>query len=405
MMRNCWLMAAGALLVLVPNAQAMDFSVDAYADARLVLPAGGEKSWIDGGLGKFRFGAAQPSPNFRLVEAVAQGTLAVTDELHAVGVIRLEPEQRSGLDILESYASWRPGAEGGWQWSAKAGVFFPPISVENDDLGWTSPYTLTPSAINSWVGEELRTIGGEGTVAFSRDWGTLTAVGAFFCCNEPAGDIMADRGWALDDRSSGLLERVREPDTTAALFGETPPSRAGLFQNIDGHVGWYAGGRVELSGVGQLAALRYDNEADPDAATSGDAAWHTRFWSVSLTSRLAGVAILAQGLAGDTAIGGYYGPDIVTDFRSAFLLLSYDIDEEWRVSGRADLFQTRNSSGTLFDEDGRALTGALIWNARDWLRLSAEILNIDSRRGERVLEGGTAARNDTQFQLGARVFL
>ena len=50
-------------------------------------------------------------------------------------------------------------------WSVKAGAFFPTISLENDDLGWTSPYTLTPSAINSWIGEELRTIGSEGIAA------------------------------------------------------------------------------------------------------------------------------------------------------------------------------------------------------------------------------------------------
>ena len=43
----------------------------------------------------------------------------------------------------------------------KTGAFFPTISLENDDLGWTSPYTLTPSAINSWIGDELRTIGSE----------------------------------------------------------------------------------------------------------------------------------------------------------------------------------------------------------------------------------------------------
>ena len=48
----------------------------------------------------------------------------------------------------------------------KAGAFFPTISLENDDIGWTSPYTLSASAINTWIGEELRTIGTEGTLRF-----------------------------------------------------------------------------------------------------------------------------------------------------------------------------------------------------------------------------------------------
>jgi hypothetical protein len=33
------------------------------------------------------------------------------------------------------------------------------MSLENRAGGWKTPYTITPSAISSWVGEELRTIG------------------------------------------------------------------------------------------------------------------------------------------------------------------------------------------------------------------------------------------------------
>ena len=59
-----------------------------------------------------------------------------------------------------------PAAAGPVSWSVKTGAFFPTISLENDDLGWTSPYTLTPSAINSWIGEELRTIGSEAILRY-----------------------------------------------------------------------------------------------------------------------------------------------------------------------------------------------------------------------------------------------
>ena len=72
------------------------------------------------------------------------------------------PRQRSGVDALEGYLAGIPPSQGDVSWSVKTGAFFPTISLENDDLGWTSPYTLTPSAINSWIGEELRTIGSEG---------------------------------------------------------------------------------------------------------------------------------------------------------------------------------------------------------------------------------------------------
>ncbi len=380
----------------------MDVSFDAYVDARLVVPPG-EKSWLDGGLGKFRFGARQPTPDIRFVEAVGQATLAVTGDLHAVAVLRLEPGQRSGIDVLETYLAWRPAGSGDWHWSAKAGAFFPPLSVENDDLGWTSPYTLTPSAINSWAGEELRTIGGEATLTRHTSWGTLSAVGALFCCNEPAGTVMAARGWALDDRPSGLFERLRLPDATVQLYGGQPPGRTGLFENIDGQVGWYAQARWDIPDIGQVAVLRYDNRADPSAFTSRDSSWATRFWNVSFKTRVFGAAVLAQAFTGDTAIGGG-GALSTTYFDSAFVLASYDFGD-WRLSARAEAFDTRTAGFSVMDEDGHAFTAAVLWSARDWLRLSVELLTIDSRRAERLLQGAPAEVGDSQFQLGARVFL
>lgn len=393
---------AGAFLAPIAHAQAMEVTFDAYVDARLVVPPD-EVSWLDGGLGKTRYGAAQPSPNLRFAEAAGQATLAINDDLHATTVLRIEPKQTTGIDILETYFSWRPPADGVWRWSVKAGAFFPPVSVENDDLGWTSPYTLTPSAINSWVGNELRTIGAEANVAWSGGYGTLTAVGSLYCCNEPAGILMADRGWSLDDRPTGLLERVRIPDATATMFGMPVPSRTGMFENIDGHVGWYLGAKWDVPEIGQLAALWYDNNADPDAFTARDTSWRTHFWSASLKAHPFGLMLLAQAMTGDTVIEsfGYH----YTDFDAAYVLLSYDFDD-WRVSGRTDVFQTRaRPSFTLMNEDGYALTGAVSWSPEDWLRLTGELLDVESRRAERAVLGATPQQSNIQFQLSARFFL
>ena len=146
-----------------------------------------------------------------------------------------------------------------------------------------------------------------------------------------------------------------------------------MFENIDGHVGWYAGLQLDVSDFGQLTGWHYDNNADPYAVTTHDESYHTIFWSSSFKTRIAGAAVIAQAMTGDTAQGGQ-----TTRFASAFLLASYDIDD-WRVSARADAFQTRNNpSAPLYDEDGHAFTTALFWNTRDWLRLGAEVLVIDS---------------------------
>ena len=144
------LLAAGLLAAAsLPARAEQDFgalSVSGYADFRLIAPPR-ETAWLNGGLSKFRYGG--DGGTFRFSEAVLQGDLKLGDDLSAVAVLRGEPEQRTGIDMLEGYVSWHPLAAGPVSWSVKAGAFFPTISLENDDLGWTSPYTLTPSAINS----------------------------------------------------------------------------------------------------------------------------------------------------------------------------------------------------------------------------------------------------------------
>ncbi len=399
-MRNRFLLLLTVCIALVTSAKAADFSFDGYIDARLVFPSG-EKSWLDGGLGKFRFGSGQPSPNFRFAEAVGQASVAVTPELHGVVLARIEPEDRTGVDLLETYVSWRPEANGNWRWSAKGGAFMPPISLENDDLGWTSSYTLTPSAINSWVGNELRTIGGEGSAEWHGPAGTISATGALFCCNEPAGVLIAKQGWTLDDRPTGLLERARLPDGFLKSSPTPLHRRAGLFENIDGRIGWYGMLRWSIPDFGQVAAFYYDNDAEADEHTSRDHSWRTSFWNVSYRGQFEGVTLLAQALSGETYIG--YEPSHITRFDSAYALASYDIGD-WRLSGRAEAFATRSSSSVQRDEDGHALTAATSWSARSWLRFTGELIRLSSRRAERAVFREPANRTDTQFQLNARLY-
>ena len=70
------------------------------------------------------------------------------------------------VDVTETYLDWRPFPAHGWRWRTKLGAFYPPISLENRAAGWSSPYSLTSSAINTWLGEEFRTIGAEVTATW-----------------------------------------------------------------------------------------------------------------------------------------------------------------------------------------------------------------------------------------------
>jgi hypothetical protein len=405
-----WVMRAAGRIVLatvlffagVQVACADDFSFQGYVDARLIAPPN-EQSWLDGGLGKLRFGSAHGGLTARFVEAVGEASWWVTPELDTVAVIRAEPEQRTGLDALEAYARYRPVSTESWQWSVKAGAFFPPISLENDDVGWTSPYTLTPSAIDSWVGDELRTIGVEGTSQWHTALGSLTVTGAIFCCNEPAGVLMAERGWTLDDRPTGLFETLHEPSATLTLLGLQSPDRTPIFKEIDNRVGWYASAAWETAGLGHVQILYYDNDADPSAHDLDYFAWHTRFWSAGFQTRISEIAVLGQALEGSTTIAPAPSVSWTTDFWSAYLLASYDFDD-WRLSARADVFGTGQSDAWWqpFGEHGHALTTALSWMPKTWLRLTAEWVGLEGERPERALVGLSKNQTDNQLQLAAR---
>ncbi|MEO7054351.1 MAG: hypothetical protein ABI191_05205 [Rhizomicrobium sp.] len=385
-----------------------DLSISGYADLRIIAPPR-EVAWLNGGLSKFRYG--NDEGHFRFAEAVVQGRYKVDDTLSAVLVLRGEPEQRIGIDMLEGYVSWHPASNGPFSWSAKTGAFFPTISLENDDLGWASPYTLTPSAINSWIGEELRTIGSEAILRYdTSDFGTVSLTGAVTCCNDPAGVLMAERGWAMDDRPAGIFSDQRLPDATLRLFRQTPPDRTPMFDEIDGRPGWYAGLTWQMAGVGKLSVLRYDNEGDPNKVSGEYAAWDTRFWSYGARTGWDELVVIAQGLQGQTVVGTRFGLSY-TFFQSAFLLASHDLSgvgaEDWRASVRGDVFATRHPAATpsIMDEDGHAVTVALSWQHFDWLRVTGEMIAMQSRRREYLLDGfPSAALSQQQLQLSARFF-
>lgn len=378
-----------ATLVFPAASRAADFSFQGYADLRLVFPSQ-ETSWLKGGLGKFRYSG--DGAQFRFAEAAGQATLALGDEFHLVGVGRIEPRDRAGIDALEFYGSYHPHVED-WDIGLKAGAFFPPFSLENTDLGWTSPYTITPSTINSWVGHELRTIGSELRIAHDTPIGRFSLTASLFCCNDPAGVLIANGGWTLDDRYSGLFETLPEA-------GSSPLSRTPVFRELDNRPGWYAGMGWNIRGAGTLSIYRYNNDANDEITRGTASGWRTKFWSGGWESHFGSVSLLAQAMIGSTVIefpGAYFD----VNFESSYILASYDWSD-WRLSGRVESFSTQAEYGG--GENGNAFTAALSWMPKDWLRITTEVIALDSRRDERIIEGLAPRQSQVQEQTSLRVF-
>jgi len=386
--------------------RAEDYTLNGFGDARLVQPSN-QRSWTDGGLGKLRFnGGSDSGSEPHLAEIAADGKAQVTPELAFLGTLHIAPNQYTPVDILEGYARYRPVDNASWQWTMKLGAFFPPISLENESVAWTSPWTLTPSAINTWVGEELRTIGGETSGEWRFDGGALQATGALFGWNAAAGTLIEDRGWSLGDSYTGVFGKVRLPDIFARRLGATTPYYEEPFVQIGDSPGWYAGTSARLDGVGKLTLLHYDNRADPRATRNGQIGWRTKFDSVGVEVDIDDIVLLSQAMSGSTEIDPSPTYRSLTKFQSAYFLAGRYFGNV-TVAARVEFFDTHNEAPSFapdLSERGQAGTVAVSWRPVHWLRFTAEALRVDSYRHDRISAGLAPRAAENQFQLGARAF-
>jgi opacity protein-like surface antigen len=369
-------------------------------DARLVS-SDGRSSFVNGGLGTLRYDHTESG--LRLGRA----RFALSEALGEVWSLRLDASawgdhDRNPAGLTEAYLQFRPYPFNGYRFRLKAGAFHAPISLENRASGWESPYTLSYSAINTWLGEELRTIGAEGQL----DWlGTRTGhafdlalTAGVFGWNDPAGVVIATRGFALDDRQTTLFGRVGSSNSSALQPIE-------LFHEIDGRAGFYAGVEGRYLDRVVVRAVRYDNRADPAAFDSAiqDFAWRTKFNSVGVRAESAnGWAAIAQWLDGETYIapGGTY---LGWPFRARFVLVSRQLRNH-RLSIRYDWFavdsETEDGSGA---QHGHAWTAAYVFEPDTHWRFTLEWLRVSSDTANRALElGAPRVATETQVQLAVR---
>lgn len=392
------------LLAIAPiEASAQQFGANALIDLGVVLPSD-QTSFMKGGLGKVEFGGGGSSP-LATGQALADVWAQFGPSADVFATFRLAPDQHVPFDILEAYTRYRPVSTGPLVWTLKGGFFWPPISLENEGIGWTSPWTLTSSAINSWLGDEVRTIGGETTIEWRHETGSVGLIGSVFAANDPTGTLLADRGWVFDSRPIGLLGEPRRPDVVARQLRRSTPMREQVFQEIDGEPGWYAGAALRQDGIGRLTGLYYDNRADPSLFSGGDFGWRTKFTSLGAEIDIGDVVLLSQAMFGDTTIAPSRTNSIKTNFQSAYLLAGYYFGDH-RIAARVDVFATQQNStrnGPGPGEHGYALTLVGTWAPLPWMRLTAELLRIDSYVAKRVAAGLPTSATETQVQLVGRL--
>jgi hypothetical protein len=395
-------LAALAMAHAAPAA-ATDWEVD--LDVRL-LNSDGERSFLNGGLGALRFG--EDDSGLRLGRA----RFALSQPIGQVLSLRVDAsawdgDDKNPVDLTEAYLEYRPYPRSGYRTRVRAGAFYPPISLENRAAGWESPYTISSSALNTWLAEELRTIGLEGELQWlgtrmghSFDLGLTLGL---YGWNDPLGVVVAGHGFALHDRQTPLFGRVG-PRNVPPLYAREP------FHEIDGRAGYYAGVEARYLDRVVLRALHYDNRADPTAydAELGDFAWETLFDTAGVRIEGgSGWALILQWLDGETYIEPFAGFVIEWPFETQYALISKRVAQKHLITARYDEFSVgSNLPANEGVQDGHAWTVAYVYEHGPRWRFMLEWLDVKSTLYNRALYlGMSPLATESKVELAVRYAL
>lgn len=393
-------------------------SLTAYGDARVVA-ANGEKAWTDGGFGKLRYGGdgTGGGDGFDAKPELGEAGLVWQPRLGwafsgTVVALAQEGEGRSlEAGLSEAYLTYKPLGGGPIRISARAGLMWPPISMEHAGPEWAVADTVTPSAIGSWIGEEVKVVGLEVTAKGQAGAHEIAATVAVFDDNDTAGALLTFRGWALHDRKA--LAFRRQPLPPLDDFAQSIQPRythplldldSGFFKRpgLFGKIAWTAPVPVRLE------ATHYDNGGDPLAVNADlEWGWRTRFDTLGLAADLgAGREIRAQGLSGRTRMGDKLAGRNWIDmrFRAAFGQVTQRF-ARGSVSARVDLFDTRNRGSGVQgqdDEHGWAATVAARRELSPALTALIEYLHVESDRQARTRTALEPQQSQDQVQMVMR---
>ncbi len=394
------------------------FSKDTFTvllDARLVV-ANGSESFVNGGFGKTRF-QGDANGGFRAQAVPVEADLVwdprFSSSLSANISAAWQHDHGAGPDLIEAYLTYLPAQTGALSVSGRVGYMWPEISLEHSTGGaWTVVNTITPSAINSWVGEETKVLGGEATLHANLGEQQFGLTGGVFGWNDTSGTLLSFRGWALQDIKGTADGHFKLPPLDS-FIGLIQQNQTRNTIEIDHQPGWYA--RLDWRPPWPFGAalFYYDNRANPEAFTSaGQWGWHTRFWNLGFNADLdSKTRLLAQAMTGSTIMGFPVNgvPWVHTDFRSAYVLVTHNFGP-FALTGRIEGFATREHGSEMSpdnSEDGWAWTVAARVPLNNHLSLSAEALSVQSWRGSRVDLAGLPSPFEDQavFQIALRARL
>ena len=387
--------AAFALCLLIAAAaHAQTFALHGFGTARGVN-ASGPPSWLDGGFGRLSAGDGHTEA-LAVLQLGADWTPSPYFDLHASGVARRQATHAGRpAGIVDAYADVR-AIRGRDTLQLRVGQFFLPSSRENKGELWTSPYMISFSALNTWIGEELRPVGADLEWRHETSSGmVLTAAATAFQNNDSLGALLGWRGWTIGNRLSVYNEVLPLPPlaTLPTFFsGQRSDGTKPFGRDLDGRTGYAARVRSALPERANVQVMHVDNRGDR-ALSHGVYAWATAFTLLSLEiGRTDDTVFAAEYADGRSGMGFRGGGWVQMDLHAGYALVSHRRARN-RFSARFDHFGTRDrdhSAAETNSEDGHAWTAAWMFDVTPKMRAGAEITQVTGDRPA-AAESGYAA--------------
>ena len=410
------LLALSALLASAPCAAA---DLDLFSAETLSLTgdfklsaSDGETSWVNGGFGKLSTsghgGTFRVAPELGSINLVWQPRF--TWSLSATVVGSLQGGARTEAGLEQAFVSFKPMRGQSVRISARAGLLWPAISLEHEGPDWHVADTITPSAINSWIGEEVRPLAAEFTAATTAGEHQVSATAGIFAANDTAGTLLTFRGWALHDRTTLAFRRQPLPPLPEAMEYLQPRFTHPLLDVEPGFAhrpGYYLKLAWQPPVPVRIELFHYDNRADPEAVNDDmEWGWRTRFDHLGIAADFGGGTWLKfQALTGRTRMGYVEDNGIWIDnrFRAAFALVSHSFTDGG-IAARIDAFDSRQHGSLVANESNEQGWAATLAGHRDFGPMTAfvEVLHISSKRDLRAVAGLDPRQRQTRLQAQLR---
>jgi len=399
-----------SLLLISSEVYSAEQTLKGIIDTRGIYVTDDTQSYLSGSYGKFNFDS---DTQFTLAQLGLQYALKWENNLslHAVGNLYLD-DQNNGIGLTEVFVSYKSlPNQNGWRLKSKAGVFYPKISLENIATAWSTPYTLTSSSLNNWIGEELRHTGIQLTLdklgKFAKSPHNLSFDIALFQNNDTAGAMLSWHGWTIGNRQTSLNEKlVVQPFLARETTLSAQAANSDPFIELDNRWGVHFTTSWQYNNYITVLGGIYNNNADASIVKSGQYTWDTNFKHIGIKYNLSKkIQLISQYMTGSTFMQSPYGDKVVeNDFNSAFIMLRY-LDGHNQYAIRIEEFEVKDFDSTLGDnnqEYGKGFTASYRYRLNKTSFIHTEYNWINSSRPSRWYLQQDVNLIERQFQFAFR---